>query len=108
MNLKQKIGFISGFLVFIILIFLEPPEGMSQIAMRALAVSIMMAIFWRFEQNSSTTVIIAFFVVISANNSMEQKKLVGGKTQEERNTTFSSATLEIEEITRRTREKSNF
>ena len=46
MNLKQKIGFTSGFLVFIILIFLEPPEGMSQIAMRALAVSIMMAIFW--------------------------------------------------------------
>jgi len=46
MTIKQKIGFTSGFLVFIILIFLEPPEGMSQIAMRALAVSIMMAIFW--------------------------------------------------------------
>ena len=46
MNLKQKIGFTSGCLIFIILILLEPPEGMNPLAMRALAVSIMMAIFW--------------------------------------------------------------
>ena len=55
MNLKQKIGFTSGFLVFIILIFLEPPEGMSQIAMRALAVSIMMAIFWITEAEKGSS-----------------------------------------------------
>ena len=46
MNLKQKIGFTSGCLIFIILILLKPPEGMNPLAMRALAVSIMMAIFW--------------------------------------------------------------
>lgn len=46
MNAKQKIGLVLGLLVFIILIFIQPPEGMNPLAMRALAVSMMMAIFW--------------------------------------------------------------
>ena len=46
MNTKQKIGFISGSIFFIVLIIIPPPDGMNPLAMRAAAVSILMAIFW--------------------------------------------------------------
>ena len=46
MNRKQMIGFSLGLSAFIFLISIEPPHDMNPLAMRAAAVSIMMAIFW--------------------------------------------------------------
>ena len=46
MNRKQKLGFGLGISVFLILLLIEPPEDMNPLAMRAVAVSMMMAIFW--------------------------------------------------------------
>ena len=71
MNLKQKIGFISGCLIFTILIISDPPEGMDPLAMRALAVSIMMAIFWITEAISifaTSFLPIALFPILGVLN----------------------------------------
>ena len=46
MNLKQKIGFLSGFSIFFLLLVIETPEGMDPTALSAAAVSILMAILW--------------------------------------------------------------
>ena len=46
MSNKEKIGLILGIGVFFTLILSPPPSGMDTIAMRAAAVSLMMAIFW--------------------------------------------------------------
>ena len=46
MSSKEKIGLMVGIGVFLTLILLPPPSGMDTIAMRAAAVSLMMAIFW--------------------------------------------------------------
>tara|TARA_B100001287_G_scaffold151454_1_gene127451 strand:+ start:469 stop:1914 length:1446 start_codon:yes stop_codon:yes gene_type:complete len=46
MNIKQMIGFGLGLSSFLFLILIEPPHDMNPLAMRAAAVSIMMAIFW--------------------------------------------------------------
>ena len=46
MNLKQKIGFFSGFSTFFLLLVIETPEGMDPAALSAAAVSILMAILW--------------------------------------------------------------
>ena len=46
MNNKHIIGFGLGLSAFLFLISIEPPNDMNPLAMRAAAVSIMMAIFW--------------------------------------------------------------
>ena len=46
MNIKQIIGFGLGLSSFLFLISIEPPHDMNPLALRAAAVSIMMAIFW--------------------------------------------------------------
>tara|TARA_A100001015_G_scaffold85903_1_gene95483 strand:- start:1024 stop:2469 length:1446 start_codon:yes stop_codon:yes gene_type:complete len=46
MSRKQMIGFGLGLSSFLFLISIEPPHNMNPLAMRAAAVSIMMAIFW--------------------------------------------------------------
>ena len=46
MNVKQMIGFGLGLSSFLFLILIDPPNDMNPLAMRAAAVSIMMAIFW--------------------------------------------------------------
>ena len=46
MNRKQLIGFGLGIGSFIIMLTIDPPKGMNPLAMKAAAVSIMMAIFW--------------------------------------------------------------
>ena len=46
MNRKQMIGFGLGLSAFLFLISIDPPQDMNPLAMRAAAVSIMMAIFW--------------------------------------------------------------
>jgi len=46
MSRKQMIGFGLGLSSFLFLISIEPPNDMNPLAMRAAAVSIMMAIFW--------------------------------------------------------------
>ena len=46
MSKKQAIAFSAGLLSFFILVFIDPPSDMNPLAMRAAAVSIMMAIFW--------------------------------------------------------------
>lgn len=46
MSRKQLIGFGLGISSFIIMLTIDPPKGMNPLAMKAAAVSIMMAIFW--------------------------------------------------------------
>ena len=46
MSLKQQIGIVLGLSVFLILLVVQPPEGMNPLAMKAAAVSLLMAIFW--------------------------------------------------------------
>ena len=46
MSRKQMIGFGLGLSSFLFLISIEPPNDMNPLAMRAAAVSIMMAVFW--------------------------------------------------------------
>ena len=67
MEIKQKIGLFTGLGVFIVLISLPVPEGMNPLAMKAAAVSALMAIFWVTEAISifATSVIpIALFPVL--------------------------------------------
>ena len=44
MSTKQLVGFGLGISIFLILILIEPPEGMNPLAMKAAAVSLLMAI----------------------------------------------------------------
>ena len=46
MSRKQLIGFGLGIGSFIIMLTIDPPNGMNPLAMKAAAVSIMMAVFW--------------------------------------------------------------
>ena len=46
MTLKQITGFSLGLISFAILVSIEPPSDMNPLAMKAAAVSIMMAFFW--------------------------------------------------------------
>ena len=46
MSKKKIIGFFLGLFSFVLLISIEPPNDMNPLAMRAAAVSIMMAVFW--------------------------------------------------------------
>ncbi len=46
MQLRQKLGLILGFTFFFGLLVLPNPDNMNPMAMRALAVSVLMAIFW--------------------------------------------------------------
>ena len=46
MELRQKIGLWFGLTAFTLLMVLPPPENMDPLAMRAAAVSLLMAIFW--------------------------------------------------------------
>ena len=46
MSTKQLVGFGLGISIFLMLILIEPPEGMNPLAMKAAAVSLLMAIFW--------------------------------------------------------------
>ena len=67
MEIKQKIGLFTGLGVFIVLISLPVPDGMNPLAMKAAAVSALMAIFWVTEAISifATSVIpIALFPVL--------------------------------------------
>ena len=46
MEIRQKIGLGLGITTFVLLMSLNPPENMNPVAMRAAAVSLLMAIFW--------------------------------------------------------------
>ena len=46
MKLRQKVGMVLGVSVFVLLLALPEPEGMNPLAMRAAAVSLLMAVFW--------------------------------------------------------------
>ncbi|MBU1821651.1 MAG: anion permease, partial [Bacteroidetes bacterium] len=49
MTLSQKIGFWGGLLLALFIIFMPTPEGMSVPAQRAVAVTLLMAIWWLTE-----------------------------------------------------------
>src|SRR5688500_11617665 len=49
LNKRQKIGLITGPLLFIIVLLLPVPEGMSPEALRVSAVALLMATFWMAE-----------------------------------------------------------
>ena len=46
MSRKQLIGFGLGLGSFLVLITMDPPSNMNPLAMKAAAVSVMMAVFW--------------------------------------------------------------
>ena len=46
MSARQKVGFVLGIGLFLILILIPAPENMNPLAMRAAAVSSLMAVFW--------------------------------------------------------------
>ena len=46
MDLRQRIGLILGVFIFAILMLVPVPENMNPLAMRAAAVSLLMAVFW--------------------------------------------------------------
>ena len=46
MEMRQKIGLVLGITIFVLLVSIDPPENMDPLAMRAAAVSLLMAIFW--------------------------------------------------------------
>ena len=46
MERRQRIGIVLGLTLFIVLMIIPEPEGMNPLAMRAAAVSILMAVFW--------------------------------------------------------------
>ncbi len=45
-NTTQRIGLITGPLIFLIMLFITPPEGMSVSAMRVAAITVLMAVWW--------------------------------------------------------------
>jgi solute carrier family 13 (sodium-dependent dicarboxylate transporter), member 2/3/5 len=49
MNVRQRIGLIAGPLIFLALLLLEPPAGMSLPAWRTAAAGLLMAIWWMTE-----------------------------------------------------------
>ena len=46
MSARQKLGFVLGIGLFLVLILIPAPENMNPLAMRAAAVSSLMAVFW--------------------------------------------------------------
>ena len=44
--MRQKIGLVLGISIFTVLLLLPPPENMDPLAMKAAAVSLLMAVFW--------------------------------------------------------------
>ena len=46
MSRKQLVGFGLGLGSFLVLITMDPPSNMNPLAMKAAAVSVMMAVFW--------------------------------------------------------------
>ncbi len=46
MSARQKVGFVLGIGLFLVLILIPAPENMNPLAMRAAAVSSLMAVFW--------------------------------------------------------------
>ena len=46
MERRQRIGIVLGLTLFIVLMIIPEPEGMNPLAMRAAAVSMLMAVFW--------------------------------------------------------------
>ena len=46
MVMRQKIGLVLGLSIFTVLLLLPPPENMDPLAMKAAAVSLLMAVFW--------------------------------------------------------------
>jgi sodium-dependent dicarboxylate transporter 2/3/5 len=77
MQKRQIAGLFSGLLIFIILIFLPTPEGMSLLAQRAAAVTLLMATWWITEALpiSATAlvplVLFPFLGVLDAKNTAE-------------------------------------
>lgn len=74
MNTKQKIGLFVGLGVFTTLISMPVPDGMNPLAMKAAAVSTLMAIFWVTEAISifATSVIpIALFPILGVLNAKQ-------------------------------------
>ncbi len=45
-NTTQRVGLIAGPAIFLIMLFMTPPEGMSVSAMRVAAITVFMAIWW--------------------------------------------------------------
>ena len=74
MTKKQLVGFGLGISSFLILISVDPPSGMNPLAMRAAAVSIMMAIFWVTEAISifaTSFLPIVLFPILGVLNSKQ-------------------------------------
>jgi len=46
LSLLKKVGFIGGPLVFLVMLMIDPPQGLNIVAWRVAAVSILMAILW--------------------------------------------------------------
>ena len=46
MENRKKLGFVIGLSLFAVFLFVSPPDGMNPLAMKAIAVSLLMAIFW--------------------------------------------------------------
>ena len=74
MQKKQKIGFVLGVGVFCVLLLLPVPENMNPLAMKAAAVSALMAIFWVTEAVSifaTSFIPIALFPVLGVLDSKQ-------------------------------------
>ena len=77
MKPRQKVGMVAGVSVFLLLLALPAPEGMNPLAMRAAAVSLLMAIFWVTEAISifaTCFIPIALFLCLEF---LGQNKLLG-------------------------------
>ncbi len=59
---RQTIGLYSGLIIFVLFLFLPVPEGLQPSAMRAAAVTLLMAIWWMTEAIpiSATALIVLF------------------------------------------------
>tara|TARA_B100000900_G_scaffold414629_1_gene441825 strand:+ start:964 stop:1206 length:243 start_codon:yes stop_codon:yes gene_type:complete len=69
MSRKQMIGFGLGLSAFLFLISIEPPSDMNPLGMKAVAVSMMMAIFWVTEAFSifaTSFLPIVLFLILGA------------------------------------------
>ena len=74
LEVRQKIGFVLGIGLFFTLIIIPPPENMNPLAMRAAAVSLLMAIFWVTEAISifaTAFIPIALFPVLGVLDSKQ-------------------------------------
>ena len=74
MDLRQKTGFIIGVFLFFLFLNIPPPENMNPLAMRAAAVSILMAVFWVTEAISifaTAFIPVALFPMLGVLNSSQ-------------------------------------